>query len=210
MASDIDEQLESLKGDPLIAAALLRLRSELPGDLKYHVASHTDDVLREVVLFATHDGLDARPRHLLAIAAAYHDLGFVKQRSNNEEVGAQMAAEAMHAAGGFRASEIELVHGMILDTQVRFTEKGPQQVPASELSKYLLDADVSNLGREDFFDKAELVRQEVQFENKEDFMRGLVKFMEAHTWYTPAAKALRDQKKRENQAKLEAMVRTFP
>lgn len=201
------KRLGLIREKPVIINALRRLAHELPDTLRYHVASHTDDVLSETILFALHDGLDDRRVELLSVGAAYHDLGFIESARENEGLGARLAVKAMEDIGGYSTEEIRAVETMILDTQLRFTEAGPKQVPSAELSRYLLDADVSNLGRDDFFEKAELVRQEVGLHDKASFFQGLVKFMGAHEWYTDAAKALRQPKKDENVRELEECLK---
>ena len=202
----VEKTLQFLTTVPVIKSALGRLSKELPRNLLYHVASHTDDVMHEVVTFAVEDKRDDRDILLLAIGAAYHDIGFVDRLQENEELGAQMAQAAMKTDGSYSNEEIEQVGSMIRATQVKFTSQGPRQVPTTELSRYLLDADVSNLGRDDFFEKANLVRCEVQFARKEEFYKGLVSFMQAHEWYTPAAIRLRQNKKEENILKLKKAV----
>ncbi len=206
MTDLLSQKLAEVRKLPGISMALVRLKNELPNVLKYHVAAHTDDVMSEAFAFAIHDNLSTREFELLAIAVAFHDLGFVESLQENEALGAELAGKAMISQAGYRAEEIEIVKSMILATQVRVTTTGPRQVASNELSKYLLDADVSNLGRDDFFAKAELVRQEIPFASKETFYTGLIGFMQAHQWYTPAAKKMRQTKKDENYKVLQAMV----
>lgn len=158
---DIQRTEEMLRGFPIIATILQRLRAELPSTLTYHTAAHTDDVFHEVILFAMLDDVPPRQLELLAIGAAYHDSGFLRQMQANEVVGAGIAAEAMRADGSYSDEEIRTVVAMIEDTLVRPVEGGLAQIPSQEISKYLLDADLSNVGREDFFDKSELVRTEI-------------------------------------------------
>jgi len=178
----------------------------LPPTLTYHTASHTDDVLAEVVAFATSDGLAEREIELLAIGAAFHDLGFIEQRTRNEGIGARLAGEAMRRVGGYTAEEIALVETMIRDTEVKLLPEGPRQVPTTELSKYLCDADVSNLGRPDFFEKAELVRRELDLPRSEQTARNLRAFIGGHRWYTPAAVATRTEGKAANVAALDRLI----
>jgi len=194
----LEEMLAHARGLPLVQEALRRLREGLPPSLLYHSARHTEDVLEQVLLFALTDGLTLRECELLAIAAAYHDIGFLVRVSENEVLGAATAEEAMLKEGGFSSGELAEVKTAILDTQVRITAGGPRQVSTSKLSNYLLDADVSNLGRDDFFDKAELVRKENGVTDQATFLKGLRVFLDAHRWYSPAGQRLRAQGKRKN------------
>ena len=153
--------LARIRALPIVADALTRLGKGLPSSLCYHSASHTEDVLQEALLFGLHDKLEPRALELIGVAAAYHDLGFLERSTDNETIGARLAGEAMDRFGGFSPDEQQLIKQAILDTQVKMTPEGPRQISNSWLSNYLLDADVSNLGRADFFEKAELVRREL-------------------------------------------------
>lgn len=196
-AEQVDLEYKTLKAIPIIAKILERLWKELPRDLYYHSAEHSEDVLREVISLAIIDQRGERERHLLAVSAAYHDSGFLRSPLDNERYGARFAVEAMTYAGGYSPDEIELVSQMILDTRLQSTPEGLRQVPTRELSGYLLDADMSNLGRDDFFDKLELLRREFGFE-RVLFLRRTYDLILKHQWHTPAAQKLRTEKTKVN------------
>ncbi|RMG39946.1 MAG: hypothetical protein D6719_12240, partial [Candidatus Dadabacteria bacterium] len=73
------------------------------------------------------------------------------------------------------------------------------------LSKYLLDGDLSNLGREDFFDKLELVRLERNIE-RDGFYKSTLGFVTRHRWQTKVAELLRGPTKAKNIAKLKQLA----
>lgn len=202
----VPEAIELLKNRPIIASILKRLDNELPNTLFYHTAEHTHDVFHEVILFASTAELSLKEMELLALGAAYHDAGFLTRTDNNEGLGADMARQAMRDSKSYSAGEIELVHAMIEDTQLKPTVHGMKQVARTTLAGYLLDADVSNLGREDFFDKVELVRREVGMADKQEFYKRALQLITAHQWYTEAAKGLRQTQKEENIKLLKARV----
>jgi len=192
---------------PLVNRGREILRTRLPSNLTYHTPSHTDDVLQEATAFGKADRLTEREIELLVVGAAFHDVGFIEKMSGNEVVGARMAGEAMRALGGYSAEEIALVETMIRDTEVKLLPSGPRQVPTTKLSHYLCDADVSNLGRPDFLEKAELVRREVNVPRNEAFFVNLRRFVGGHEWYTPAAKAARAAGKAANLAALDQIIK---
>lgn len=197
-----DQIAEREKKRPVIAAAFKRLARDLLPAVCYHVLSHSEDVLGEALLFAQEDKIPERELTLLAVAAAYHDIGFTMQMVENEELGAEEARRALLADGGFTAAEIETVVQAIRDTRVQSTAAGPRQLPTVSIAKYLIDADVSNLGREDFFEKAELVRAEMGAKNRPRFYRELLTFIESQQWYSAAAAAQRQAGKARNVALL--------
>ncbi|MFN8388741.1 MAG: HD domain-containing protein [Bdellovibrionota bacterium] len=189
--------IERMRAIPVIHEILEQLSAKLPSNLRYHSAEHTMDVFSEAMYFAYTDQLSARDVELLAVAAAFHDAGFLVRSDNNEPVGAEMAVAAMRKAGEYAPEEIELVRTMILDTQLLQNGKGYSERPSSHLSRYLLDADLSNLGREDFMDKMSLLGQEFGV-NGEKQMAESFQLLKNHCWLTPAGKSLREAQKASN------------
>ena len=190
---------------PLVQEALKLLDKALPDNLSYHTKGHTLEVLRESIRFAVTEGLSERELELLAIAAAFHDTGFIKSPLANELIGAEFAREALQRTGGFSTVEIQLIEQMILDTKLVELSSGPQLIPSTKLSRYLLDADLSNLGRDDFFDKSELLRQELGVEERSFRSRSL-QVIAGYHWFTEAAHALGQKKKEENLLLLRSIV----
>ena len=190
---------------PLVQEALTLLDKALPDNLSYHTKGHTLEVLRESIRFAVTEGLSERELELLAIAAAFHDTGFIKSPVANELIGAEFARKALQRTGDFSTVEIQLIDQMILDTKLVELSSGPQQIPSTKLSRYLLDADLSNLGRDDFFDKSELLLQELGVEERSFRSRSLQVFAQ-HRWLTEAAHALGQKKKEENLLLLRSIV----
>lgn len=190
---------------PIIKEELVRLRQQLPTELSYHSYQHTQDVLDEALLFGFTAGLPHRDLELLAIAATFHDSGFLISPEDNEKYAADLAAIAMEEVGGYKEDEIKLVSRMILDTALQFSENGYAYIPSTELSKYLLDADLSNLGREDFMEKAALIANERGQELK-DTLPELVIFLSGHRWQTEVAKNLREDRRIKNIELLKSFI----
>jgi len=189
-----------IKAEPLVIETVEHLASTLDPTLYYHSPDHTKDVLRQTMELAEEDALDSRDVLLLAIAAAFHDAGFLEQRPKNEPIGAQMAVQAMSASGRFSQAEQDLVEQMILDTQL--VMEGPAQISNSRLSPWLLDADLANLGRDDFWDQTRLLAKELEIEiaSMLPMTRAL---MQRHDWQSPAGKRLFAAKKEANFVALE-------
>jgi signal transduction histidine kinase/predicted metal-dependent HD superfamily phosphohydrolase len=195
----LSELYNKVRQLPIVAHIIDRLWLELPRELYYHSASHTEDVLHEVIMLSQAAQLPDRQKQLLYIAAAYHDAGFLKISMDNERFGAQYAAEAMSQFGGYENEEIELVKRMILDTRLQSSQEGLRQIPSNELSGYLLDADMSNLGRDDFVEKLELLRREFGFD-RVLFLRRTLDLIQHHQWHTLVAREMRQAKTLENVA----------
>ena len=200
---EFEKLLRGLEKKPLIKVAYELLRTDLSPTLKYHNFEHTRTVLREVVTFALEDNLSAREIELVAIAAAFHDTGYVLNGIENEIHAAELSSEFMRKNKKYKKDEIVLVAQMILDTQLRFIDDVPRQISTIPLAGYLLDGDLGNFGRTDFFEKADLVRQETENVETKQFYSNLLMFLKAHKWNTKAAVKLRSAQKALNIKALE-------
>lgn len=190
----------AINSEPLVSETVEALVADLDPTLRYHSPDHTKDVLRQTLELAEADSLEGRDVLLLAIAAAFHDAGFLVQRPQNEPIGAQMAVDAMARSGRFSSTEQSLVEQMILDTQLVF--EGPAQVANCRLSPWLLDADLANLGRDDFWDKTGLLAEEMEIELSAMWPMTQA-LMLRHEWQSPAGQRLFGDKKRANFLALE-------
>ena len=186
--------------EPLVTETVDTLVSNLDPTLYYHSPAHTKDVLRQTLELAEADALDNRDVLLLAIAAAFHDAGFLKQRPKNEPIGAKMAVEAMAKSGRFSQGECDLVEQMILDTQLGM--EGPAQIANCRLSPWLLDADLANLGRDDFWDQTTLLARELNID-LQNMLPMTQALMQRHDWQSPAGQRLFGEKKVANFVALE-------
>jgi predicted metal-dependent HD superfamily phosphohydrolase len=201
-AQNSDQKFTLACQKPVIREILITLKNELPRDLSYHNQEHTLDVLNEALLFASHDNLPSRDIELLEVAVAFHDSGFLDAKKDNEDIGAKRAVDALKKDGTYTDEEILLVKKAILDTSV----VNNRQVPTTRISPYLLDADMSNLGRADFFEKGRLLQKELGMSSEDDFLKASLEIMNKHEWYSAAAKKLRATGKEANIKALRAKL----
>ncbi|MFN4895029.1 MAG: hypothetical protein ACK5GN_10530 [Pseudomonadota bacterium] len=202
---DVAQYFDRLKQHPAVKEALDLLRGSLPTALLYHAYSHTEDVLYEVVQLASADNLSLREIELLGVAAAWHDVGFIWSRNSNESLGANALRSFLLSSKLFSSAEIETMVQMILDTALVVDGDSFKQVATTPLSCYLLDADLANFGRDDFFEKSELQRRELGDEVTPFRIKTLA-LLRNHTWLTPAASKRWQTKKDANLAKLAKLV----
>ena len=189
------ESLQQYIKQPIIYSMLSKMDSELDKSLTYHCYAHTLDVMKQALALAEIDDLGKQERLLLMIAAAFHDAGFLLQRPKNEPIGAEMAREAMLASNEFSIEEQEMVWQMIMDTQLN--AEGPAQTARTHLSPWLLDADLANLGRDDFWHKTTLLSEEMQIPI-EEMLPFTHTLMARHGWLSPAGQLLFSEKKQQN------------
>ena len=199
MTDDHSTGLDAPANDPMVTGIVDRLRRELDASLAYHRPAHTEDVVQQALTLAKLDALDAHSMLLIAVAAAFHDAGFLVTRSGHESVGADMATAAMAKDKRFSQKDIDIVANMIMDTQVYQT--GAVHRSNTPLSAWLLDADLANFGRDDFFEQFYLVALENKIE-PECLVSATIDLMDRHTWQSPAGSACFESKKRKNREAL--------
>ncbi|MBT9393231.1 HD domain-containing protein [Hymenobacter sp. NST-14] len=131
---------------------LALLDDQLPGQLVYHSPKHTTTVVKEARALGEAAGLAAPDLEALVLAAWFHDVGYVDTYDGHEFRSAEMAGEWL-SQQRYPAERVALVQQLI-----RATHRDAQR--ETELEKLLVDADMSSMGREDFFANAELLRVE--------------------------------------------------
>ena len=132
----------------------------------------------------------------------FHDAGFTRKYDNNEPIGAAIA-KAILPQYGYNIDQIAKVCELILVTQI------PQK-PNTLLEKIICDADLDYLGKKDFEEIADSLKNELVFYGKidpESWDEIQIRFLEKHTYFTATSIKLREAKKQENIAPIRARVK---
>lgn len=184
-----------------------RLETELPPTLTYHGAHHTiSDVLPAVDRICRGEGVGGSQVDLLRAAVLFHDLGFVESYYGNEAIGARLAAQTLPEFG-FSEDEIERVAGLILSTEVREVDGAWVQTPGDDLLKRILcDADLDNLGRDDFFEVSDSLRRELECQGERhtdlEWCTRQIAFVSGQRWFTATQRRDREATKLRNLERL--------
>ncbi len=174
---------------------ILKLLSEfLPENLTYHNIHHTLNVCSAVERIARAEGIEGEEQiDILKTAALFHDAGFIRRYDNNEEIGVEIAREVLPQYG-YGKKQIEAVVKLIMVTKI------PQQ-PHDLLEQIMCDADLDYLGRNDFHDISDTLRQEMVVYNKLNSRRQWdeiqVRFLEKHHYFTATSIKRRGPRKLE-------------
>lgn len=185
--------------------AFRQLQQNLSPKLSYHSLAHTfSDVVPATRRLAHLAGIYGEDFFLLHTAACFHDIGFVEQRVEHEAVGARIASEVLPTFG-FNAKQITCIVNMIMATRL-------PQTPSTILEKIIADADLDVLGRDDFLERNQALRNEIAaFGNAvpdEQWYQEQLAFLCKHTYFTSVARNLRGLAKQDNiialRAKLES------
>ena len=156
--------------------------------------NHSIDVVQAVERIALLEGVTDEGLFLLKTAAILHDAGFVKQYENNENIGAEMAAEWLPKYG-YTDQHIKTIVELIHVTEI------PHR-PINKLQEIICDADLDYLGRGDFSEISDSLRKELRGMKKIDSDRKWdeiqIKFLKSHKFFTKTSIQSRRKKKMEN------------
>lgn len=183
--------------------ALHLLRTQLPASCTYHCAQRTElDVMRTVRRLARLSGVTAQESQQLQVAAAYHDVGYIRTVDNHVATSIEIMSETLPDFG-FCGAEVETITAMVQATRM-------PQAPRNSLEALLADADLDSLGREDFLQTSTALWQEQKVVGRclswGDWLRAQLRFLQEHRYFTPAASQLRDAGKQSNIALLRQLI----
>ena len=178
-------------------------KDELPSGIKFHDANHTLHPARGVVSVANRiamaEKISEHDRELLIAAAYFHDTGYIREYAKNEPIAARMAGRILQLIG-YKPEEIQKVQKMILATDLA-------REPKTHIEKILCDADLDNLGREDFFKLDSKLREGrhirgLDVSDDVKWYKGTFEVMKNHRYYTESQIKLREKEKQKNMKKL--------
>ncbi len=180
------------------------LLQKLPSNLFYHDIHHTrDDVLPAAERLAKMERVKGEDLLLLRTATVYHDTGYLEQYAKNEPIGVRIASETLPRFG-YSKGQIYRISKIILATPLQSVDGKLIQKPDTRdiLQKIMCDSDLDSLGREDFFVKSENLRKELREygmpKTVKEWYKEQLSFLEAHSYFTNAARSIRDKGKQEN------------
>ncbi|WP_375433787.1 Pycsar system effector family protein [uncultured Hymenobacter sp.] len=178
------ERSEILKQAKAFVTKLME--EKLPPQLVYHSLKHTIAVVKEARTLGEDSGLDAPDQEALLLAAWFHDTGYIEV-NDGHEYRSMALAENWLREQGYSEPRIQVVKDVIRGTH-------RNEPCETELQKLLKDADMSGMGREEFFANAELLRAEWEttlgktYSNVE-WAESQLDFLTSAKFLTPAAKA---------------------
>ena len=155
-AGEVADKPAKAKASPLVKEAqeyvTAIFNKELPAKLTYHSLRHTEAVVKECRILAAAAALSADDTEALLLAAWFHDTGYLDVYDGHEFRSMERAA-AWLTERGAAADRVEFVKSLIESTHRDVACQSP-------LQELLVDADMSNLARDDFRSSAELLRTE--------------------------------------------------
>lgn len=171
----------------------------------YHQYEHAIEVMQRAMYIGEKEWLSSEEIEMLWIAWLFHDSWFIIQYDDNEPIWAKIAKNFLRASL-YPEDKIKIVEELILATDPEYN------TPKNLLEKIIKDSDLDNLWREDFFQKANNLKKELE-NIKEikirdpDWHHSALDFLYEHDFYTNTQEQERFFKKEENTKLLESMIK---
>jgi predicted metal-dependent HD superfamily phosphohydrolase len=171
--------------------------------LLYHNLAHTQNVVKAATRIGHHYRLNERDLFIVTAAAWFHDIGYLDDFDHHEIKGVEIAVSFLRRQGV--NEEITLaVSNCILATRM------PQSAK-TRLEEIVCDADMFQLGSDEFTENNKLLRKEIETKkgvaiSKDEWRKNTIQFLESHRYYTDFAQSLQNGKKKETLERLKARV----
>lgn len=170
----------------------------------YHQYSHALDVMERAVYIAKKEWLNEEDIEILSLAALFHDTGFIIQYDDNEEIWAKIAKNYLISMI-YDRDKIDSIEKLILATKPSYKK------PKNILEQIIMDSDLDNFWREDFFDKMENIQKEREAIKHiklldPNWRHWVIDFLSEHKYFTNTQKNERNIQKEINKSELEKMV----
>jgi predicted metal-dependent HD superfamily phosphohydrolase len=168
-------------------------------DLCYHNIEHTQRVVENAVYIAKMADLNADEMFIIKAVAWFHDLGYTECYDGHEDASISIASKFLKDLNVDAEIIASIVNG-INATRV------PQR-PKDKLEEIIADADLFDLGTDDYFMMSEKLFKEwdlcIKPSSKEKQWYHSLNFLKEHSYFTVYGKDILESKKQENIAILE-------
>lgn len=174
-------------------------------NLYYHQYEHALDVMHRAIYLWEKEWLNEEDIEILALAWLFHDTWFTIQYDNNEFIWAKIAENYLKSVL-FPKEKIDHVEKIIQATDPNYDS------PKDIFEKIIKDSDLDNLWRDDFFDKWDKLKKELETIKKikikdPDWHHSALDFLWNHKYFTKTQKIERWEIKRKNEELLKSMVK---
>ena len=179
------------------------LRHGLPQDIYYHTPAHTLDVMISSESIAVNEGItDENELMKLRLATLFHDTGYLVSKTEHEKFSCDIARKEL-AELITDPKEMEDICELIMATMI------PQSAK-SKLAMIICDADLDYLGRKDYYEIAEKLKNEFRqqgiIESDAQWFRMQINFMKSHQYFTATSRKMREPEKQKRIAELEQQL----
>lgn len=166
----------------------------------YHSYEHSIDVMQRAIYLSEKENLSVDDIEIMALAWLFHDTWFVVKYDKNEPIWAIIAKNYLLSIN-YPKERIEKIWEIILATDPDY--KNPKNI----YEKIIKDSDMDNLWRDDFLQKSNDIKREIETIKKiklkdPEWNHSLVELLKDHKYNTDSQKMERNKKKIENLEKI--------
>lgn len=170
----------------------------------FHQFEHALDVKNRAIELWKKEWLKDEDVEILAISALFHDTGFIIQYDNNEYIWAKIARNYLKSIL-YPEERIVIIERLILATIPDYKK------PIDILEKIIIDSDLDNLWRDDFFEKENNLKREIETIKKikikkPEWHHATLDLLNNYSYFSNTQKLERNKKKEENTKKLKKMI----
>ena len=170
----------------------------------FHQFEHALDVKNRAVELAQKEWLSEDKIEILAISWLFHDTWFIIQYDNNEYIWAKIARNYLKSIL-YPEDKIKEIERLILATKPEYKK------PIDILEKIIIDSDLDNLWRDDFFEKENNLKKEIEtIKNiklkKPEWHHATLDLLNSYSYFSSIQRQERTEKKNENTEKLKKMI----
>ncbi len=166
----------------------------------YHSYNHAIEVMDRSIYLAKKEWLSEEDIEMLWLAWLFHDTWFIIQYDKNEPIWAKIASNYLKSIL-YSEEKIKIIERLILATD-------PDYKAAKDIyEKIIKDADMDNLGRDDFVERANSLKKELEVIKEikikdPEWNHWLIDLLKEHQYKAFTQKAERDTQKDENLKKM--------
>lgn len=184
-------------------ASEIMQRSMAPEPYAYHNVHHVEEMKDVALSLAEAYNLSEKQVADVELACWFHDVGYGNGAEGHEDRGAA-EWEKFAATQQLSADRTKAVRDLILATKMTYK-------PSTLTEKIIKDADCAHVGSKEYFDISARLKQELEnLSNKpitdKDWLTQNLKFLHAHTFYTPVAGSKFNPRKRKNLLKVQKQL----
>ncbi len=163
------------------------ITEQVPKEYAYHDVQHTINVVEGVREIGQLKGLSQEDMVILELAAWFHDTGYDKGAVEHEERGVKYATAYLSKLN-FPPEGLQKINSAIRATKL-------PHAPKNDLEKIICDADLSHLGKANYWDRCGRVRQELTLTknltmSEQEWIDFEMEFITQHNYQTDVAQNL--------------------
>lgn len=169
-------------------------------DHYYHSYNHAIDVMERARYLSEKEWLSKGDIEMMELAWLFHDTGFIIQYDKNEPIWAKIASNYLKSVL-YPRDKIEKIESLILCTDPDYRKA------KDKYEEIIKDADMDNLWRDDFRDKNEKLKMEIEIIkhikiNDPEWKHASIELLKEYEFNTLSQKNERDDKKTDNLKKM--------